>query len=120
MGALQRNRGAGYEREICSVLSAHFGIPLGRKLGQARDSGNDIDLGPLVIECKRRRSLAFGQWYAQAVKATPAGKIPAVIARQDGDLTSYIILSLPHFLSLAGPAIAQHLDLPAVPQTVGL
>lgn len=81
---MQRSKGAGFEREICATLNATFGTAVGRKLGQARDSGNDIDFGPLVIECKRRKRLGtIQQWLAQATAAAAPGKIPVVVGRED-------------------------------------
>ena len=42
MGRLQRNRGATTEREIANYLTEQLGTVVKRKLGQARDSGEDI------------------------------------------------------------------------------
>jgi hypothetical protein len=102
---MQRTKGATYERELCAILSSTFGRPFGRKLGQARDSGNDIDCGPLVIEAKRRKTLGTVMgWLAQAIAATAPGRIPVVFGREDNG-ENIAILRLSDFLSLAGPAI---------------
>lgn len=122
---MQRRKGASYEREVAAAIYAVTGQKIGRKLGQARDSGNDLDLGPFVIECKRRKTLGtiYG-WYRQAVAAvkgkakipafdvTPGGslihegetrqidKIPIVIMREDNG-TSFVLLGLNDFLNVA-------------------
>ena len=53
MSKLAKDRGASYEREVCKALSDALGSKVTRVLGQARDGGSDIDLGPFMIDCKR-------------------------------------------------------------------
>lgn len=107
MSKLARDRGANFEREICSILNGVLGLKIGRKLGQARDSGNDIDAGPYVVECKRRRKLGtvYG-WLRQAAAsvlllppADRAGKIPVVVGREDNGVP-IVILGLNDFLDI--------------------
>ena len=83
MSASQRRKGANGEREVCSLLASEFGTTVKRTLGQARDSGTDIQIGNWSIEVKRRRSMPtiYG-WMDQA--ATGNG-IPAVMVRADGE-----------------------------------
>lgn len=83
MSAMQRSKGARFEREVARQLSNDFGVEVGRKLGQARDSGNDIDLPPLRIECKRYASIAVYKWMEQCEKGLDEDVIPTVIARAD-------------------------------------
>ncbi len=81
----QRTKGAGGERELCALLSDEFGTDCRRKLGQARDSGNDIDLGPFRIECKRRARISVYEWMQQAVESlVGASDVPVVAMRADG------------------------------------
>jgi hypothetical protein len=76
-----------------------------RNIGQARDGGNDLNVGPLVVECKRRKTLkVFTSWMQQAIDATPPGKVPVVVARQDQG-ESIIILRLEDYLTLHGPQL---------------
>lgn len=107
MSKLARDRGASFEREIAHLVNDRLGLKIGRKLGQARDSGNDLDFGPIVGECKRRRKLGtvYG-WLRQAAAAIllrpPAereGKIPVVIGREDNGVP-IVILGLADFLDL--------------------
>lgn len=79
MGRMQRVKGATFERDIANALGAK------RNIGQARDGGDDITLGRLRIECKRRKRLGTVQgWLAQAqASCAQAGDIPVVIARED-------------------------------------
>lgn len=99
---MQRTKGASYEREVCQVFSDALDQPVKRNIGQARDGGNDIDVGPLRVECKRRKSLGtLESWMQQAEEGCPIDKYPAVITRSDGG-ESMIVMKLEDFLSLAG------------------
>jgi hypothetical protein len=110
MGKSQRTKGATFEREIAKQIGAALGLTAERNLGQARDGGNDITIGQLVIECKRRKSLkTLMGWLAQADAAAveTSGtteqyekKLPFVVARQDND-EAVVILSLADFLRVA-------------------
>ena len=72
----QRNKGAAFEREVCATFSAMLGREVKRHLGQARDSGEDIDLGWAMVECKRRKTLkVLYSWFTQ-VRAAVNGKVP--------------------------------------------
>lgn len=101
MSKSQRTKGAAYEREICTDLAVYFGRPVLRHIGQARDGGNDITLGPLVLECKRRKSLkTLSGWLNQAKAAMQhMDDIPAVVMRAD-DEESMVLLRFSDFLLL--------------------
>lgn len=98
-------------------FSDFFGRSFKRNIGQARDGGNDGDVGPLVVECKRRKSLkTLSSWYAQAKAAATRRKegrtllpVPIVVMREDNG-QSMVLLSLDSFLVLAEESIAA--DLP--------
>lgn len=135
MGKMQRNKGASFERDVCKAFSVALrpgGPEFKRNIGQARDGGNDIDVGCLVVEVKIRKTLGtvYG-WLQQAIVALasrcscaasggycddcsvmlPGGgamllpKVPIVVARQDGDCSPIVILRLDDFLALAGDMI---------------
>lgn len=101
MSKSQRNKGAGYEREVCDVFTVATGRKIQRHIGQARDGGNDITVGRLILECKRRKTLGTIEgWLQQAVAAKVSEEQAAVvIARSDGG-ESLAILSLSDFLRL--------------------
>lgn len=83
MSKSQRDKGAGYEREVCAKLSPVLGT-VKRNLAQSRGGeGSDITVGPFAIECKRRAKIAAYEWMEQAER--DAGDlVPMVIARGDG------------------------------------
>lgn len=128
---MQRTKGASYEREVAQQINSTLGLnallsaPCGeceetlsehvpglagckefrpvvrRKIGQARDGGNDLDLGSLVVECKRYAKIGVMKWLRQAIAAC-AGKayrVPCVIAREDHG-ESIIIMRLADYLTL--------------------
>lgn len=110
MGAGQRTKGAVYEREVCAAFTQALGQPFTRNIGQSRDGGNDIDIGPLVVECKRRKTLTTIEgWYKQAERAAitrgeqadafETDHLPIVVARSDGG-KSLAVLSLADFIYL--------------------
>lgn len=86
MGAMQRRKGATFEREVANDLTTELGWVIKRRLGQARDSGHDLtQVGPFVIECKRYARIAVYEWLEQAARAcSQVGDVPTVIARADG------------------------------------
>jgi Holliday junction resolvase len=66
-GKTSRNKGARGEREFAEMLSNELGQVVKRKLGQARDGGDDIQVGRFRIEVKRREKLAIEAWCKQVV-----------------------------------------------------
>ena len=86
MGKLSRRKGAGGEREVCALLTNALGEHITRRLGQARDSGCDIELPPFVVEVKRRKRLGnLHEWMKQATEACEVGDKPVVMCRGDGE-----------------------------------
>ena len=101
MSKSQRTKGAAGEREIANILSDALGIAVRRKLGQARDSGHDIDLPGFSVEVKRRKRIAgLYEWIAQAETQTPA-----LMIRADGK-DWLVVMKLPDWLKLAREEIS--------------
>ena len=95
-GKTSRNKGARGEREFAEMLSNELGQVVKRKLGQARDGGDDIQVGRYRIEVKRREKLAIEAWCKQVEAAcTTAAEIgddgqvredvPVVVFRRNGE-----------------------------------
>ena len=88
MGKLQRQRGAGFEREIVSDLADTLGVKTRRNLTQYQVSGEgDLIVGDYVIECKRRRKIAVYEFMEQAEAACAPHQTPIVLMRGDGKKT---------------------------------
>ena len=81
MSKMQRTKGASGEREFCRLLGDELGMQLERKLGQARNGGNDLDAGRFAIEIKRHETLCLPAWWRQA-SANAGELVPAVAFRQ--------------------------------------
>ena len=101
MGKMQRKKGAVGEREFCALLADHLGVVVKRKLGQARDSGDDVQVGRFRIEVKRRETLALPAWCRQVEQACAgdARAIPVVAYRRNGEPWR-VVLRLEDFLPL--------------------
>ena len=92
MSKRSRDKGAAGEREVCAILSESLGASFKRKLGQARDSGNDIDIGPYRAEVKRYQAIAALRFMEQSQAACAKGDktmfdgpdLPLVVMREDG------------------------------------
>ena len=83
-GKMARNKGAAGERELAAILTDRLGFVVQRKLGQARDGGDDIQIGKYRIEVKRRERVQIDQWSEQVEQAAQAGDVPIVIYRRNG------------------------------------
>ena len=84
-GKASRDKGARGERELAELLSHELGTIVKRKLGQARDGGDDIQIGKFRIEVKRREKLAIEQWCKQVEAACTTDDVPVVAFRRNGE-----------------------------------
>lgn len=83
-GRTARNKGAAAEREFASMLSNELGVVVKRKLGQARDGGDDIQVDHYRLEVKRRERLSVEDWARQIEAAAEPGEWPVVVFRRSG------------------------------------
>lgn len=83
-GRMARNKGATGERELAAILTDKLGFVVQRKLGQARDGGDDIQVGKYRIEVKRRERVQIDQWSEQVEHAALPGEVPVVVYRRNG------------------------------------
>ena len=74
-GRMSRNKGAAGERELAKILADELGIEVQRKLGQARDGGDDIQVGKYRLEVKRREALRLDDWCEQIQAAAAPGRV---------------------------------------------
>jgi Holliday junction resolvase len=122
MGKRSRTKGATYEREIASTLQKALGVEVKRRLGQAREGGEDIDLTtlalPLTLECKRRaQPLVALKWLEQAQAASEGkGSTPVVITRGDNS-PSLVVMTLDDWLAMFTKALAWALTEEALDET---
>jgi len=98
-GRMSRNKGAAAERELAALLSNELGFVVKRKLGQARDSGDDIQVGKFRIEAKRVETLAVPKWVRQIESHCGPDEVPIVAFRQNAQPWR-IVMKLEDFLPL--------------------
>tara|TARA_R110000822_G_scaffold33633_11_gene95740 strand:- start:773 stop:1183 length:411 start_codon:yes stop_codon:yes gene_type:complete len=104
-GKTSRNKGAGAERELAATLTEELGFCVKRKLGQARDGGDDIQIGKYRIEVKRREKLAIMDWCSQVEACTTPSEVPLVAFRQNGQPWR-VVIKLEHLIPLLREDIA--------------
>jgi len=100
MGKSQRTKGAVFERDIAKLFTAALRPeqPFQRNIGQARDGGCDINVGPLMVECKRRASLKVLRQWVQQATVSKGGTIPVVVMREDGGDEPMVLLRFRDFI----------------------
>ncbi|MBK8909082.1 MAG: hypothetical protein IPM60_14675 [Rhodospirillales bacterium] len=102
MSARERNKGAAFEREVCRLLSEHFGEPVCRCLDQSRDGGADIHVRGWSIEAKRRARVAgLYDWLAQAGDGAADFETPVVVLRADRK-PALVVMALDDWLDAMG------------------
>jgi Holliday junction resolvase len=105
VGKLERQRGAGYEREIVRDLADNLGITTRRNLTQYQVAGEgDLIVGDYLIECKRRRKIAVYEFMEQAQDACAPHQTPIVLMRADGKKT-LAMMRWEDFMKLLGNEI---------------
>ena len=110
MGKSQRDKGARLERDIAAALGAYFGIKAKRRLGQARDGGEDIDMDiPFTIEIKARAEApACQKFLEQAYEAAlDTARMPIAIIKGDRK-QPVVLMYLTDWLELAMPTVQQY------------
>lgn len=103
MGAMERRKGARFEKEIAQAFRAVGYAGAKRGLGQARAANEvpDVDAHPrLWPELKRHRRTNPRAALAQAVEAAASsGRLPVAICRDDGE-DATVTLRFVDFLEL--------------------
>lgn len=88
MSAMQRNKGAAFERKVAHLLTDATGTTWCRRVrNRAGDSDVVADepaLAGISVECKHANVLCLPAWWRQAVEQAGAGGVPVLIYRQTG------------------------------------
>jgi Holliday junction resolvase len=80
MGAMQRNKGSRAENQFAAMLTDSLGFEIKRSLGQARDGGADIKLGPFQIQIKHAMRPQIKAWWQQTCQDAFKGNGAPVLA----------------------------------------
>ncbi len=116
MSAMQRTKGASYEREVVNELKDLLGPIVRRCWERASVKGHDIDLPGFAVECKRyarigkvyewiKQAVAqvdYSQWLREqtGINVSEPSNIPIVICRADRE-ESLVIMRLTDFVKIA-------------------
>ncbi len=75
-----RDKGATFERKICSMIKHNLGYDVKRNLDQYQIGGSDVEIPGWSIECKAYKSgtIYKKSWWEQCV-ANSKGKEPVLI-----------------------------------------
>ena len=96
-GARSRRKGDNYERRICGILSDALGSVVRRKLGAARDGGDDTpagwEAGPFSIEMKNHRVIRLREWIKQA-RDNSGDRVPVVVFHLHGTSEDWAAITL--------------------------
>ncbi|MEN5159705.1 putative PDDEXK endonuclease [Achromobacter spanius] len=88
MSAMQRNKGAAFERKVANLLTDATGTTWRRRVrNQAGDSDVVADepaFAGISIECKHANVLCLSAWWRQAVEQAGLAGVPVLIYRQTG------------------------------------
>jgi len=88
MSAMQRNKGAAFERKVANLLTDATGTIWRRRVrNQAGDSDVVADepaFAGISIECKHANVLCLSAWWRQAVEQAGLAGVPVLIYRQTG------------------------------------
>ena len=108
MGAFSRDKGKRVELQIAKVLEIFFGTKVRRRLGQERDSGEDLDSAlPFTFEVKARKSPAGVQKYLeQAAAAHRENEIPVAIIKANNQ-KPIVVMYLNDFCTVTVPYVAE-------------
>ena len=123
MSAMQRNKGAAFERKVANLLTADTGTTWRRRVrNQAGDSdvvADDPAFGRISIECKHANTLCLPAWWRQAQEQAGEQGVPVLIYRQTGARGESVMVDAYHVNARHWPARGRYtvtLDWPAAMQ----
>jgi hypothetical protein len=104
MGAMQRTKGATYERTIVNMLKEHGFTDAMRNHSQTAVGGFDIvGVEPFAIEVKNHKKLNINTWWKQTIAQAKDNDIPVLIYHIPN--TSRSMVQMP--LSAVNPTLSK-------------
>lgn len=112
MSAMQRNKGAAYERKVAGLLTEATGTAWRRRVrNRAGDSdvvADNPELAKFVIECKHANALSLPAWWLQAREQAGSAGIPVLIYRQTGARGETVMTDAYHVNPTYWPVAGRH------------
>lgn len=112
MSAMQRNKGAAYERKVANLLTEATGKVWRRRVRNAADDSDVVADDPafahIVIECKHANTLCLPAWWRQAQQQAGEQGVPVLIYRQTGARSELVMVDAHHVNSRTFPVRGRH------------
>lgn len=112
MSAMQRNKGAAFERKVANLLTDATGTTWRRRVrSQAGDSDVVADepaFAGISVECKHANVLCLPAWWRQTVEQAGAGGVPVLIFRQTGARGETVMVDAHHVNPKIFPVRGRH------------
>ncbi|WP_313378128.1 putative PDDEXK endonuclease [Achromobacter insolitus] len=112
MSAMQRNKGAAYERKVANLLTEATGKVWRRRVRNAADDSDVVADDPafahIVIECKHANTLCLPAWWRQAQQQAGEQGVPVLIYRQTGARGELVMVDAHHVNSRTFPVRGRH------------
>lgn len=112
MSAMQRNKGAAYERKVANLLTEATGTTWRRRVrNQAGDSDVVADepaFARVSVECKHANTLCLPAWWRQAQDQAGAEGVPMLIYRQTGARGESVVVDAHHVNPKIFPVRGRH------------
>lgn len=112
MSAMQRNKGAAYERKVANLLTEATGKVWRRRVRNAADDSDVVADDPafahIVIECKHANTLCLPAWWRQAQQQAGEQGVPVLIYRQTGARGELVMVDAHHVNSKTFPVRGRH------------
>ncbi|MDF3940724.1 hypothetical protein P3W66_11835 [Achromobacter denitrificans] len=112
MSAMQRNKGAAYERKVANLLTEATGTTWRRRVrNQAGDSDVVADepaFARISVECKHANTLCLPAWWRQAQDQAGAEGVPVLIYRQTGARGESVLVDAHHVNPKIFPVRGRH------------
>lgn len=112
MSAMQRNKGAAFERKVANLLTDATGTTWRRRVrNQAGDSDVVADepaFARISIECKHANVLCLPAWWRQAMEQAGASGVPVLIYRQTGARGESVMVDAHHVNPRTFPVRGRH------------
>lgn len=112
MSAMQRNKGAAFERKVANLLTEATGKVWRRRVRNAADDSDVVADDPafahIVIECKHANTLCLPAWWRQAQQQAGEQGVPVLIYRQTGARGELVMVDAYHVNSKTFPVRGRH------------